>query len=389
MFIMAETTQAPQAEPAPFDPHAALRLPGPFGRVRPGARGWRTWLFPSVFLIYLAQPASGVLKHNGPAGQIIGMVVLLAFMFSYLSAMSAGRSERYRVFLRYYWAMVALCAIEAVFAHGDAFVMLVYIGVQTVASRFEKSVPWLAVMVAIPLVVPPLIKSWHATSDWGTALAIAIISLAMFGFFGLLRANQQLADARTEVARLAAENERSRIARDLHDLLGHSLTTITVKAGLASRLANRDPARAAQEISEVENLARQALTDVRAAVSGYREVSLGNELAAAREVLRAAGIAADLPGAIDLVGEHESELFAWVLREGVTNVVRHSRANRCQVRLNSHSIEIIDNGIGANAHDGNGLTGLRERVAAAGGTLSVATAPAVAGWRLRVEVPAA
>ena len=119
-----------------------------------------------------------------------------------------------------------------------------------------------------------------------------------------------------------------RIARDLHDLLGHSLTAASVKAQLAGRLVGQDDARAAAEIGDVERLTRQVLADVRAAVAGYREVSLAVELATAREVLGAAGIAADLPGAVDEVPAGQRELFGWVVREGVTNAVRHSRRQR-------------------------------------------------------------
>ncbi|MBE7189254.1 MAG: sensor histidine kinase, partial [Jatrophihabitans endophyticus] len=118
----------------------------------------------------------------------------------------------------------------------------------------------------------------------------------MFGFFHIILSNRALSQARAEVARLAAENERSRIARDLHDLLGHSLTTITVKAGLARRLGEHgDTERALAEITEVEQLSRRTLGDVRAAVSAQREVNLAGELATAREVLRAAAINAELP----------------------------------------------------------------------------------------------
>jgi two-component system sensor histidine kinase DesK len=206
----------------------------------------------------------------------------------------------------------------------------------------------------------------------------------MYAFFAIIRSNVQLTAARAEVARLAAENERSRIARDLHDLLGHSLTTITVKAGLAKRLAELDPERAAREMAEVEQLSRSSLADVRAAISGYRDVSLVGELASAHEVLRAAGVQTELPGAVDVVDPRLHEVFGWVIREGVTNVVRHARASRCTIALGATWITIDDNGRGGIAGAGNGLTGLRERVEAAGGTL--VTSGRADGWRLRVDI---
>jgi two-component system sensor histidine kinase DesK len=221
------------------------------------------------------------------------------------------------------------------------------------------------------------------------AFTIPMVALAMWGFFGLIRTNQALADARAEVARLAAENERTRIARDLHDLLGHSLTTITVKAGLARRLAEKhDNERAAVEIAEVEKLSRSSLADVRSAVAGHRDVTLVGELATAREVLRAAGVVAELPGSVEIVDPALSELFGWVVREGVTNVVRHARAAHCTIRVDRDWIEISDDGRGGIAGAGNGLTGLRERVEAAGGTVQIG-GQTYSGWRLRVDVPMA
>src|SRR6266511_2562769 len=220
----------------------------------------------------------------------------------------------------------------------------------------------------------------------------------------------ELAAARAEVARLAAENERTRIARDLHDLLGQSLTAITVKAGLARRLAERgEPARAAAEIGEVERLSRRTLADVRAAVSGHRDITLAGELATAREALRAAGILAELPGSVDIVDPSLSELFGWVVREGVTNVVRHSRATHCTVTLGPGWIEIVDDGHaqredrsllgpGASARSERSEPRSRERrpgqsQASAIGGLSepgggtVDLRPLAPGWRLRVQVP--
>lgn len=178
-------------------------------------------------------------------------------------------------------------------------------------------------------VLPELVPDWREADSWSAAGSVALGSLAAFGFMALLRRTQQLRVAQEEVSRLAAERERMRIARDLHDLLGHSLTAVTVKAQLAGRLVGRDDARAAAEIGAVE---RRALADVRAAVAGFREVSLAVELATARELLGAAGIAADLPRAVDEVPAERRELFGWAVREGVTNAVRHSGATRVRVR---------------------------------------------------------
>ena len=180
---------------------------------------------------------------------------------------------------------------------------------------------------------------------------------------GAAAADQELRAAQQEVSQLAAERERLRIARDLHDLLGHSLTAVTVKARLAGRLVGRDDARAVEEIGAVERLARQSLADVRAAVAGYREVSLAVELATAREVLAAAGIAADLPRAVDEVPAELRELFGWVVREGVTNAVRHSGASHLRVLVDPYAIEVVDDGRGAAGGQGSGLAGLAERAA--------------------------
>jgi two-component system, NarL family, sensor histidine kinase DesK len=137
----------------------------------------------------------------------------------------------------------------------------------------------------------------------------------------------------------------------------------------------------------VEELSRQALTEVRAAVSSYREVTLASELARGRELLRASGVAPDLPTATDVVDTPHQELFGWVVREGLTNVARHAHASRCTVRLSASEVEIRDDGVGGSPSFGNGLAGLRERVTAVGGTVDAG--PLIPrGWRLRVAVDA-
>jgi two-component system sensor histidine kinase DesK len=349
--------------------------------------GPRRLIFPAIFLVYLLQTASGVSKHSHGAWAVVGYAVLVVFSGCYLTSMPAVWTGNDRRFWFLYSAMVGLTAVELVLAHEDAFVMCIYIAIVGIALGARWALPAAGVYTLLALFLPPVIGSWHADFDPSNAASLALVSLAMWAFFGIIRTNHALDEARAQVATLAAEGERNRIARDLHDLLGHSLTTITVKAGLARRLADQDPARAAVEIGEVEELARRSLADVRAAVSNYRVVTLTNELATAQEVLRATGIDARVLTPTDVVDPELQELFGWVVREGTTNVVRHSRAERCTITFGARSIEIRDDGVGGSAGiTGNGITGLRERIAAAGGTLEAGRAPG-GGWRIAVEVP--
>ncbi|MCU1413245.1 MAG: histidine kinase [Microbacteriaceae bacterium] len=220
-------------------------------------------------------------------------------------------------------------------------------------------------------------------------LVVASISLMMAAFARQILAVAQLRATQHELATLAVAEERSRVARDLHDILGHSLTVVTVKAELAARLIDTDPAAAKREIEDVEDLARGALADVRSTVAGFRGVSVAAELANARSALAAAGIRASLPGAVDQVPASSRELFGWVVREGVTNVVRHSGATQASVALAPDSVEVTDDGSGPSktASDGNGLAGLRERVEAAGGRMTIGRSQS-GGFRLAVSLSA-
>jgi two-component system sensor histidine kinase DesK len=177
------------------------------------------------------------------------------------------------------------------------------------------------------------------------------------------------------------------MARDVHDILGHSLTVITVKAELAARLMDVSPERAKVEVADVERLARDALADVRQAVAGFRQMSLPAELARARSSLAAAGVEADLPTAADAVPSHLRELCGWTLREGVTNVIRHSEATTCRVTLDERGITIADNGVGQQPGvPGTGLAGLKERAEAVGARLVARSVPPH-GFELSVTAP--
>jgi len=238
----------------------------------------------------------------------------------------------------------------------------------------------------LALVMNGLTDGWSENILYLPAIIVSI-SLMMAAFARTTAAMNQLRATQAQLEGLAVERERGRVARDIHDILGHSLTVITVKSELAGRLIDVDPARAKSEIAEVETLARGALADVRATVAGVRGVTVSGELASARSALTAAGIRAELPSSTDTVPLDSRELAGWVVREGVTNVLRHSAASVCRITLGARGVEIADDGVGPpeSAASSSGLSGLRERVETAGGRMSVGRSD-LGGFSLRVEL---
>jgi two-component system, NarL family, sensor histidine kinase DesK len=223
---------------------------------------------------------------------------------------------------------------------------------------------------------------------------IAIFLVFLIGGGNILFAEQKRADnklrmANEEIEQLAAVAERERIARDLHDVLGHTLSVIVLKAELAGRLIERDPQRAAQEIADVEKTARTALTDVREAIGGYRSQGLPAEMELARNTLQSAGIALACESALPQLHATEETVLCLAVREAVTNIVRHAKATHCRMRFATspdgyHSLLISDDGARPDLQEGNGLRGMRERIQSLGGRLSITTDPGVS---LLIELP--
>lgn len=203
------------------------------------------------------------------------------------------------------------------------------------------------------------------------------------------RMNRRLLKANEEIEHLATVAERERIARDLHDVLGHTLSVITLKSELAGKLIDRDPQRAGKEIREVEEISRQALSDVRDAIRGYRSKGLAAELAQAKCTLETAGLSVQCDAATTMkLPAVQESVLSLVVREAVTNVVRHAQAHTCRLRLDQQNgsclLEIEDDGRGGFNGEGNGLRGMRERVEMLGGTLNRETA---SGTRLTITLP--
>ena len=300
------------------------------------------WIFSGLWLLYLAQTLQLVLDNSHLALRVIGTLSLIAFGAIYLWTFWYIRLVRRE--LRQVGpgrqaitiaAMVLLIVVTVLIAGEPALVMATFL-VVTILFLLPTRPALIGtglVLLAVMAVQRVAYGGW-TSDDAGVIVGILTAALAVYGITRLIQRNAQLDQARRELAALALAEERERLARDLHDILGHSLTVLAVKAELAGRLVRLDADRAEHEIGEVERLARDALADVRAAVSGFRETSLAGELVTARAALDVAGIEAELPGAVDHVPGERRELFGWAVREGV-NVIRHSGARRCRVVVNA------------------------------------------------------
>ncbi|HEX5086414.1 MAG TPA: sensor histidine kinase [Nocardioides sp.] len=351
------------------DMESAVETPPPVGRLGP--------LFAGIWLFFLVNPFLAGWARRDEWRGVVGMVSTVLFAAAYMVLWWRYRADRHRHLttpplrwsLSWIVALFVLGAITVACIGEEGLACVVYVSVACVlVFPYRVSIP-----IAIALTVGTLglggVEQWG--SQVGTAFGIMAASLAVLGLRAVMNRNVELIVAHQENARLAVDNERSRFARDLHDILGHSLTVITVKAELAQRLLDVDVERARAELADLERLSRDALTDVRRAVEGYRDITLPGELVRARVALQAAEIDADLPNSTDDVPSDLRELFAWTVREGVTNVIRHSGASHCEVRLTATCAEVVDNGTAtpSSSGHGSGLAGLRERAADVGATV--------------------
>lgn len=356
------------------------------------SRGARRWFLGALVsgLLSLAANAHGLLQGGLATWlQGLGLLHALVFMivFALVPPLSWGRTEAAKLALlcalfllsipflalngpggAWMWTYVTVAAGMQMHPRRIIITLLAMFGAASWALQLAGGMPW-----DVSLTQPALVVA---------------MGMMMAAFGAQIATVRELRRTQHELAELAVREERSRVARDMHDILGHSLTVITVKAELAGRLLDIDPPRAAAQIADLEELARGALADVRSTVSGYREVNVGAELANARAALSAARIEAALPGTADTVPVRYRELFGWVLREGITNVVRHSGAGRCTVELGADFIQIDDDGAGpgpGTAAAGGGLGGLGERARAAGAAMSIGTSE-LGGFSVRVQL---
>ena len=325
--------------------------------------------------------------------QVFGLAILLALALIwgwFWLRVVAGPDKAFAI-----PAVVAATVLLVVFTlrtppqYGSLFLYAVIMA--GAAFNWRIALPTVLILSVLAGAVE-LARGESVTNATGQFLNELLVGLSAVAGRLLIQANQQLSLAREQIGRLAVGEERLRFARDLHDLIGHSLSVIALKSELAGRLIKTTPGLAAHEVEDIEKVARDALREVREAVAGYRQPTLAAELAGAHEALTAAGIEyhadlghAPLPPAVEAV-------LAWTVREGVTNVMRHSHAKRCAIRISNQdgraTVEVVDDGRGGTPQEGSGLHGLRERVLERGGTLTAEALPHE-GFRLRVTLPLA
>jgi two-component system sensor histidine kinase DesK len=333
-------------------------------------RPWREYGWtPYAWLVYLLFFIAPLVVGHPTRRQVVGSAIAVAvFLPLYFAAFrTTGRR-----LLIVAWAIHGVgAAILPVNPAGVCFFIYAAAFVPF-SCRPPAAVAWLAVMIASVAIQ----ASGHGLDGWSWLPVIAVAAVAggtNIHFAEMRRKDSRLRIAQASVEEMARIAERERIGRDLHDLLGHTLSVIVLKAELASRLTDKDPQRAATEIREVERISREALAEVRKAVRGYRSEGLLDEVANAERVLVAAGITPEISVRPAALPPDEERALAYALREAVTNVVRHANATRCWIRLIEEGgrtlLEVRDNGRGGLAPEGSGLSGMRERLRQVAGTL--------------------
>jgi two-component system, NarL family, sensor histidine kinase DesK len=343
--------------------------------------GWTPYVWLIWLGIFFLQPAVGEAGWKQWVATALGTSTFLVLYFA-----SYWVRERRRL-----WIIAAVALLGVGFApfNVGAVVFIVYAGTLVpFAGDSWLAAKVIAVLVAVAASEALLLHLGLWFGIIGTVLPVALGSVNIH-FAQRNQANRQLRIAQDEIEHLARVAERERIARDLHDVLGHTLSVVILKSELASKLIGNDPERAGNEIRDVERISREALAEVRNAISGYRAGGLEEELARAASTLKTAGVAAESRSVRMSLSPAQETVLALALREAVTNVVRHARARHCKLRLEpvdgNCELEIQDDGRGGGLQvEGNGVRGMRERVEALGGTLRRET---TLGTKLTIMLP--
>ena len=411
-YASGNTAGAPGASPRELLPFAWPRF----------AALWL--LFPVGFVIQVLRTTNlstlQMVAFVASMAAFLALFLWLMLRYPFPTAGLTSRELRVRFGLLLALAVLALY-VELGYGNGVPY-RFMHVVVAAAVTLPTREAAWaVAVTTVAAGVVYEVAAGWETlATTWRNIVPFPLVGIGMIAVSRLVVTVRQLQAARREIAQLAAAEavaeERLRFARDLHDLLGHSLSLIALKSTLAGRLMPATPERAAKEVRDVEGVAREALREVREAVAGYRRPTLDGELAGAREMLEAAGIDCRIERDTGALPNATEAVLAWAVREGVTNVMRHSRAHHCYIRLAREDtkdgeaskvrVEVSDDGRGLaprsrdgaegpgtggfgpeGSTSGSGLSGLAERVADFAGAHFEAGPLPEGGFRLRASLP--
>lgn len=333
-----------------------------------------------VWLVYLFFPIIAFVEqaHPWPYHLLFwGIVAFFIYVYTrcfLLSYLTEKQHQRWAIFGWCFSILSYLLLIPLIGTQGSTF--LVFSGA-IIGFQSKIGIALGAALFSCLLMVWPVFLYQIKLIDIGWMLPLLIFTLvvayANHASYKAKIAGKRLAKIQEEKEQLAADAERERIARDLHDILGHTLSVIVLKSELAGKLAEHDPQRAKNEIQEVERIGREALQEIRLAVKGYQGSGLTAELARAKVALDAAGIKLNLTNQLPELSPAIDATTTMLLREAITNIVRHSRAKKVDISMfqtdKNHILTIHDDGVGGEAPEGTGLTGMRERLRSIGGTL--------------------
>lgn len=347
--------------------------------------GWTPWAW-TVYVLPFTLTPMYVSRFANLQGWLFFGAATLAFLALYFRSYWVRGRELYLLTV----AMVALGIALWPVTHAAGAFFIYAAGMYGMHEPPRRSFVAIAVICLIIVAEAAFIgRAWY-NAIWPFAFTILVGALNVH-FAQVARANARLRLAQDEIEHLAKVAERERIARDLHDVLGHTLSLVILKSELASKLADRDPERAREQIRDVERIAREALAEVRAAVTGYRAGGLQAEIQHARAALATAGVTFECEAysKMSIPPAHEAVLCL-ALREAVTNIVRHAGAAHCRLTLrvmdSSCTMTVTDDGRGGSEPFGSGLAGMRERMEALGGSL---TRDGRQGTKLTVTLPLA
>jgi two-component system, NarL family, sensor histidine kinase DesK len=349
-------------------------------KLLPEDQDWTAYVWLVYLLFFLAVPFLFVVPSWQRVAAVLGTLAALPLYF--WGYWLHGR--------RALWVVAGFTLLGSLFAGINPGAVSMFVFAATYLARIgdpSMAFPYLGILLAVEA-----LEAWllHLPGTFWipTVVFSALIGSVVIQWVHRRRLTDKLLAAQAESEHLAKVAERERIARDLHDLLGHTLSVIVLKSELASRLTASDPGRAAEEIRDVERISREALTQVRAAVRGYRSAGFDSELREAMRALEAAGIQVETSVERPPLSAVQETVFAMALREAVTNVVRHAQATVCRLTLRQTGpfceLLIADNGLGGAHDEGSGLSGMRERVEALGGALE---RDGSHGTQLRIRVP--